>query len=389
MKIAFIGQKGVPAIHGGVERHVHDLSVRLAKRGFDVTAYSRTWYTKTNDNLFEGVNVVHVPTLHTKHLDAIVHTFFATLHAMKSGFDVIHYHGVGPSLLSFLPRIFSPKTLVITTFHSIDRKHEKWGFFARFFLKLGEWTACKFSHKTIVVSRTLAQYVRDVYDIESLYIPNVVSSTQNVADVEILKQWNLKAKEYVLVVSRLIPHKGVHYIIDAWKNLLDSHKEILGNKKLVIVGDGYYTDEYVARLKEQAKDISSIVFTGFQSGSEISALYSHAFLMCHPSDNEGLPIVVLEAMSYKLPVLVSDIPEHIDLISNSHFLFSHGDVSSLQEKLLSLMQVDDAILLYEGKNNRALIEREFVWEKVMDKIVDVYTKPLTGEKIKSVLLESN
>lgn len=389
MRIAMIGQKGIPALHGGIERHVHELSIRLAERGFDVRAYGRKWYTQKEDGLFEGIQLIHVPTLHTKHLDTILYTFFATIHAIKSKVDVIHYHGVGPSLLSFLPRIFSPKILVVSTFHSIDRKHQKWGVVARFFLKLGEWTACKFPHKTISVSRTIAQYVRDVYDVDSHYIPNAVPIYKKRQNTELLKKWNLESNEYVLVVSRLIPHKGIHYIVDAWKEALQSHSELLKNKKLVIVGDGYYTDEYVNFVKKRAEGFPSILFTGFQSGDELHTLYSHAGLMIHPSDNEGLPIAVLEGMSYELPVLVSDIPEHQDLIQNPNFLFTRGLVSSLKQKLTQVLQTEKEILQKEGVRNRKVIEREFEWGQVMDKIIDVYKVPLLERKIKSLPLETH
>jgi glycosyltransferase involved in cell wall biosynthesis len=230
MKIAMIGQKGVPALHGGIERHVHELSLCLVERGFDVLAYCRKWYTQRENGLFEGVELVHVPTLHSKHLDTIVSTFFATLDAMRRRVDVIHYHGVGPSLLSWIPRVFAPRILIVSTFHSIDRKHQKWGLFARLMLRLGEWACSNFSHKTIAVSRTIFQYMRDVYDRESAYIPNAVPLYEPLKNENVLEQWNLKEKEYVLVVSRLIPHKGIHYIVEAWKKIMETKPEILGNK---------------------------------------------------------------------------------------------------------------------------------------------------------------
>lgn len=380
MKIAMIGQKGIPALHGGIERHVHELSLRLVEKGFDVLAYARKWYTKSNDGYFEGIQMIHVPTLHTKHLDTIVSTFFATVHALKQKVNVIHYHGVGPALLAWIPRVFSPKTLVVVTFHSIDRKHQKWGFFARLWLRLGEWAACKFPHKTIAVSRTISQYVRDVYDTESIYIPNAVPAYQKLEETELLKQWNVLPQEYVLVVSRLIPHKGIHYIVDAWKKLLATNPEKIGQKKLVIVGDGYYTDEYVAFVKSRAQGTASIIFTGFQSGKDLHTLYSHAQLMIHPSDNEGLPIAVLEGMSYRLPILVSNIIEHLDIIDNKEFLFERGDVDSLVQKLSFVLSQDTANLEAEGTRNYQRIQKEFEWGNVIGSIIDVYQQPVVDTK---------
>lgn len=388
MKIAMIGQKGLPALHGGIERHVHDLSLRLVKKGFEVLGYSRKWYTNREDGDFEGVQLVHVPTLHTKHLDAIVGTLFATFDAMRRKADVIHYHGVGPSLLSWIPRVFSPKTLVISTFHCIDRKHQKWGRFARLSLRLGEWAACKFPHKTIAVSRPITEYIREVYNAEGIYIPNAVNIPELQTDTQALQKWNLFPKEYIMVVSRLIPHKGIHYIIEAWKNLLAKNPEKIGNKKLVIVGDGYYTDDYVAFVKDLAKDTPSIVFTGFQSGKDLQTIFAEAKFMVHPSDNEGLPIAVLEGMSYRLPVLVSNIIEHKDLIVNPDYLFAQGNVESLSEKLSFLLSQEQKFLDQEADRNTRIIEQEFEWSKVMGKIIDVYEKPLTPGKISTVPVEN-
>src|SRR5512135_1685347 len=159
MRIAIIGSKGIPARAGGIERHVEELATRLAKRSFDVTVYTRPWYTGTQKLSHQGVRLVPLASLKTKHFDAITHTFVSTLHAMKENVDVYHFHGVGPALLAWLPRVFRPKAKVIVTFHCLDRRVRKWGRFARFMLKFGEWAATHYAHKTIVVSKTLAHYV--------------------------------------------------------------------------------------------------------------------------------------------------------------------------------------------------------------------------------------
>jgi len=373
MRIAMIGQKGMPARDGGVERHVHDLAIRLNKHSFEVTVYSRKWYTQAEDSELEGVNIVHVPTLHTKHLDTILHTFVATLHAMYHRHDIIHYHGVGPSLLSWIPRIFSPQIRVVTTFHSMDRKHEKWGWFAKLMLRMGEYTACKFAHTVIAVSPTIEQYVRDVYDRKAVYIPNAVNITPISTEQTLLAPWNLEKNQYVVMISRLIPHKGAHYLIDAWKELQAQKPKLVLGKKLVIVGDGYYTDNYVKMLKEKAQGNDSIVFTGYQNGKTLHALYSHALLQVHPSDNEGLPMCVLEGMSFKRPVLLSNIPEHRDLNGDPESLFQYGSVNDLKEKLIDFLSLPTTELTKKGEVNRATIEKYYTWNKVVNGVVDVYT----------------
>ncbi len=372
MRIAMIGQKGMPARDGGVERHVHDLAVRLHKSNFDVTVYNRKWYAQPNVSNIEGVQIVQLPTLHTKHLDTIIHTLFATVHAMYHGHDILHYHGIGPSLLSWIPRVFTPRIKVVTTFHSMDRKHEKWGVFAKFMLRLGEYTACKFSHTLIAVSPTIEQYARDVYDKKSSFIPNAVHVQAPLEKKEVLSKWNLQKENYIVMISRLIPHKGAHYLIDAWKQLQTQEFTLIGDKKLVIVGDGYYTDEYVKNLKEKAKGNDSIVFTGFQNGDTLRTLHSQALFQVHPSDNEGLPICVLEGMSFARPILLSNIPEHRDINGDEEALFQYGSVDDLKEKLTFFLSLTDAERKKKGLLNKKIIEKYYTWDTVAEKIENLY-----------------
>ncbi len=175
MKIAMIGQKGIPTRFGGIERHVEELAIRLGTLGHEVRVYTRAWYAAPKKRFSRGVSTVVTPTVNTKHLDAIVHTFTATIHAIGAGVDVIHYHGVGPSLLSFIPRIFAPRIRVVSTFHCIDRKHQKWNVFARLALGLGERAACVFPHATIAVSKTLQAYCDNSFNTDTIYVPNGIS----------------------------------------------------------------------------------------------------------------------------------------------------------------------------------------------------------------------
>jgi len=385
-----IGQKGIPAIYGGVERHVHEIAVRLVRCGLknkecgedcEVIVYTRKWYSSDIKEL-EGVKIKQIWSLHTKHLDTITHSLFSTLDAIKNRADVIHYHGVGPSLISWLPKILSPKTKVITTFHSIDRKHEKWGGFAKFFLKLGEWTACKFADQTIAVSKTIAQYCRDVYDTNALYIPNGYSNFNSWGQDNLLNEWNIKPQQYILMLSRLIPHKGAHYLIEAFNNLQKNKPELMNEIKLVIVGDGYYTEKYVEKLKEQSKNNANIVFTGFQTGKSLGQLIGNAKFMVHPSDNEGTPLTVLEGMGYKLPVLLSDIPEHLELVNDPEFLFNHGSVNSLEKKILNILEMSEEKLKGVGDANQTFVDKEYNWDTITDSLITLYKE----KKTKSLLI---
>lgn len=377
MHIAMIGQKGMPAIHGGVERHVHDLSVRLVQAGHTVDVYGRAWYTgTTDDTTTHGVQVRIVPSIHTKHLDTITYAIMATIRAMRSDATILHYHGVGPALVSWIPRVCTPHKKVVTTFHSIDRKHAKWGWFARWVLKVGEWAACRWAHQTIAVSRTIYQYARDVYDAKTVYIPNGVELLHRTDRTDTLQTFGLTPDGYIIALSRLIPHKGIHLLVDAYARIAATRPDTLQGKKLVIVGDGYYTDTYVQALKAQAATTPDIIFTGFQSGQALQELMSHAHLYVHPSMNEGLPITVLEAMSYGLPTLLSDIPEHLELVSDPRCHFVSENVSDLAQSLVRLL-TDETIRTHSSTGNKQTIAETYSWDHVARSIAELYTEVIS------------
>ncbi len=389
MRIAMIGQKGLPAIYGGVEQHVHELAAGLVSHGHSVTAYARTWYTGGNTAHVNGVTIQHVPTLHTKHLDTIVHTLFATIHAINKKFDVIHYHGVGPALLAWIPRLFAPKTKVIVTFHSIDRYHQKWGLIAKLMLRCGEWAACRFPHQTIAVSQGLKQYTLNEYNTNTVYIPNGVETKTEIPSTAPLAGFHIEAHKYLVMVSRLVPHKGAHLLIEAFNRLKRDHadSEEIRQLKLVIVGGSVYTDEYVAALHQLAASANDVIFTGFQSGDTLAALYAHAKLLVHPSLNEGLPMTVLGAMSYGKPVLLSNIPEHIELVTDSRVIFEENNVAALESKLYQWLMLDPEEQKRMGERNRDMVEKRYEWKQIVPQIAAIYEQPLPTliEPVKSTV----
>lgn len=375
MRIAMIGQKGIPAIYGGVERHVHDLSVRLVERGHRVTVYARKWYTAEHGmGQVEGVTRVHTPTIKTKHLDTIVHVFTSTIHAIFSSYDVIHYHGVGPALLAWIPRVFRPRVRVIVTLHSLDRFHQKWNGFAKCMLKLGEKAANTFAHDTITVSKSLQKYVNAEYKARTTYIPNGVEIPSAVTSVSHITPFGLTADNYIVMISRLVPHKGAHVLIEAFKKLKERNADntSVQSLKLAIVGGAAYTDEYVRSLHVSAASMNDVVFTDFQSGSSLNELYSHARVLVHPSINEGLPITVLQAMSYGIPVLLSAIPEHEEILSDASMFFKENDVESLVSRLESFMKLSKQDRVHIGKQNKAIIHEKYEWEHIVSQIERVY-----------------
>jgi len=366
MKIAFIGQKGIPAISGGVERYVEDLTTRLVKDGHEVVVYTRAHYCPKKLKEYNGVKLVSLPTIKTKHLDAIVHSILACLHATFSGFDVIHFQAIGPALVAWLPKLLRPRTKIVSTLQSKDYEHQKWGSFAKFMLKLGERSMCTFSDEVIVVTKLMEKYVKDVYKINAHYIPNGANLYEPVS-CDQLGQWGLVKNSYIVAVSRLIPHKGLHYLIKAYQALGQV------DKKLVIVGDGMFTDNYVAELKAMAKDNENIIFTGNQSGEVLAQLYANAYLFVQPSESEGLSLALLEAMARRVPVLVSNIEENLEAVGQAGFVFANKDVADLTEKLRFLL-IEDDLVKTRGEAGRLRIESKFNWEKIAREMIEVYEK---------------
>lgn len=389
MRIAMIGQKGIPAIHGGVERHVHDLSVRLVEKGHEVTVYARKWYTGSRGiNYVEGIKRIHTPTIKTKHLDTITHVFISTIHALFQGYEVIHYHGVGPALLAWIPRIFAPRTRVIITLHSLDRFHKKWNWFARYVLHLGERAACIFAHETIVISQSLKHYTKKNYKRMASYIPNGVEIPGIVTSEAHINAFGLTRGNYVVMISRLVPHKGAHLLVEAFKKFKDRNQDnhAIQSLKLAIVGGSVYTDDYVKELLISAGTLNDIIFTDFQSGEALNELYAHARVMIHPSLNEGLPITVLQAMSHGIPVLLSSIPEHKEIISNTEVFFKENDVESLVTRLEKFMEWTLEKQKQIGRENKAIIHERYSWQNIVSLVEDVYKKNiLTHESYHSQL----
>lgn len=375
MRIVMLGQKGVPALYGGIERHVEELSHELVKQGHEVFAYARKWFSPENISEHRGIRIIHTPTIRTKHLDAIAHTFVSTLHAIfviKP--DIIHYHGVGPSLLSFLPRLLSPKTKVVATFHCIDRYHQKWGMFARLMLLLGERAACAFPHETIAVSKTIQNYCLNEYHANPAYNPNGVPVEKSAGTAN-LAEWNLEPEKYLLMVSRLVRHKGAHYLIEAWQKARAEAPELINDLKLVIVGGSSFTDDYVELLKEMAAGDNSVIFTGWQKGDKLNSLYANCRMLVHPSENEGLPITVIQAMSFGRPVLVSDIPEHQEVVKDGRFWFANASVSSLKNNIIELLKQNE-LLKENGVKNLNLVLKDYQWEDIAKRTAELYaSKP--------------
>jgi len=369
MRIAFIGQKGLPAKDGGVEKHVEEIAKRMAGLGHEVFVYVRNNYTPKELTSFENVQLIHLPSISTKHLDAISHSLLASVHYLFQKYDVVHYHGIGPAYFCWLPKFFKRKTAVIATFHYQDYHHQKWGAFAKWCLRLGETVACTATDQTIAVSQALALVVEKKYGRQAVVIPNG-SDISYSEHFDAISQWGLKDKKYILAVGRLIKSEGVHFLIDAFKQLENTAK-ISNNFKLVIVGQGLYGDDYEAYLRTLSAGRSNIIFTGSQKGEILEQLFSHAYLFVEPSQSSRTSIALLEAMSCSATSLVSDTTSNKEIIGEDGFTFTLNSVIDLRDKLAFLLSRADEVRRV-GQRARKKMEEKYSWDSIVKKTMEVY-----------------
>jgi glycosyltransferase involved in cell wall biosynthesis len=356
-----IGLKGVPALHGGIERHVEELGRGLARLGHDVTVYCRKNYTPP-DATVEGLTLRRLLSVNTKHLDAWTHTLLASLDAAPRRFDVYHYHALGPATLAFIPRALG-KT-VVATVHGLDWQREKWGAVASAYLRLGEWAAARLATRTVVVSRELQRYFARRYRRRTTYIPNAVSAPGPV-DLAALEPYGLQAGRYLLTVGRLVPEKGIHL-------LLEAYRDVATDLPLVVVGDDPH-GRYLERLKEEADD--RVRFVGYVYGPPLAAFFAGSYLYVQPSTLEGLSIALLEAMSYGAGVLASDIPPNVEALADAGFYFPSGDVAALRERLRDLIASPNEIKAKGDEAARRVAEL-YSWEEVARRTAAVYEAAL-------------
>jgi glycosyltransferase involved in cell wall biosynthesis len=359
MKIVVVGTRGIPNIMGGVETHCEHLYPRIVAMGHDVTVIRRKPYvtSENRDSFYKGVKLLDVFAPHQKSAEAIVHTFLAIIKARLLNPDVLHIHAIGPSLMAPFARLLGMK--VVMTNHGPDYDRDKWGRAAKFVLKAGESFGSRFSNRVIVISKTIADIVASKYgrkDTNLIY--NGVELPVKSEKTDYLQSLSLSPRKYILAVGRFVKEKGFHDLIDAYSRI--EH----GDMKLVIAGDADHKDEYSLMLKRKAESTPGVVLTGFIRGERLNQILTNAALFVLPSYHEGLPIALLEALSYDLDVLVSDIPANrISCVADADF-FKHGDVKDL------------AIRLEEKLKNVVLNRRydlsQYNWDYIAKQVVDVY-----------------
>lgn len=366
MKIVVLGTRGFPHVQGGVERHCEELYPRLVKLGCDVTVITRTPYIPKEKRIsqWRGVKFVHLWCPKRKSLEAIIHSFLGVLKARTLSPHVLHIHSVGPNLLTPLAKLLGLR--VIMTHHGPDYEREKWGKLAKTVLRLGEKSGVTFADSIISISDGIRKQVKDKYGKEAALVPNGVSAPALIPPGKILEQFSLKPERYVFTACRFVPEKGLHDLIEAYKNIKEPPF------KLVIAGDADHETDYSRNLKKEASKAKGVVLTGFIAGAKLGELFSNAGLFVLPSYYEGLPIALLEALSYGLPVLVSDIPQHREIPLCINRYFEKSNINHLTKKLMECFE--KSIEEKEKKNYLSLLEEHYNWDKIALKTLNIYEK---------------
>lgn len=400
MRVAMIGHKRIPSREGGVEIVVEELGSRMAQAGIEVVAYNRSGHhvagrenedlQSTKQKYYKGIRLITVPTSQKKSLNAVIYSFFAAIRAAFGRYDVIHFHAEGPAFMQFIPKLFGKK--VVTTIHGLDWQRAKWGGFGSAFLKAGEKMAARKSDAIIVLSQNMQQYFKDTYNRDTICLPNGVDKPETHKPEIITQKYGLEGEDYILFLARLVPEKGLDYLLDAYDNLV-SRDDRTKNWRLVIAGGSSHTDEYMEaitekvaalnrkyqyrneyRMKNNTMDLQNpsykkqIIMTGFVQGQELEELYSNASLYVLPSDIEGMPLSLLEALSYGNVCLVSDIPENMEVIDDHAYHFKKSDVEDLTNQLSKIFNSDKP----ERREIQEFILNKYNWDDITKETLEVY-----------------
>ena len=375
MKIVVTGTRGIPNIMGGVETHCEELFPRIAKRGFDVTVIRRTDYVKDDLKEWKGVKLVNIDSPKKKSFEAIIHTFRAINEAKRLKADILHIHAIGPALLVPYAKILGMK--VVFTHHGPDYDRDKWGFAAKTMLKLGERMGCMFADEVIVISDVIRNLIKRKYNRTSHVhlIYNGVSQPEICDYPEYFNELGIEKGKYILGMCRFVPEKNLHHLVEAFTKIKSRNKA--ENIKLVLAGDTDFEDDYSRNLKEMARK-NGVVLTGFIKGKKLHSLLTNCLCYCLPSSHEGLPIALLEAMSYGVKVIVSDIPANKEVGLPESDYFPVGNVDALTEKLKTVVNQPLQHIDYDMK--------KYDWEKIADQVRDVYWRNRGGSRTISASL---
>ena len=372
LNIAMFGQKRIPSREGGVEIVVEELCTRMVAQGHNVTCYNRgghhvsgSEYDSKRLKEYKGIRLKTVPTIEKKGLAAVSSSFFAALCCAFGKYDIVHIHAEGPAFFAWLPKLLGKK--VIVTIHGLDWQREKWksGFGSKF-IHQGEKNAVRYADEIIVLSKGVQDYFEKTYGRKTLFIPNGVNRPK-IQDAELItEKYGLEKDSYILFLGRLVPEKGVRCLIKAYKHI-DT------DKKLVIAGGSSDTNEFEKEIKELAREDKRILFTGFVQGQELDELYSNAYVYVLPSDLEGMPLSLLEAMSYGNCCIVSDIDECVDVVADNGIIFKKGDSDELKQKL-QLVCRNFSVVKKFREGSSLYINEKYDWNEILNRTLLIYKK---------------
>lgn len=371
LDIAMLGHKRIPSREGGVEVVVGELSTRLVQMGNKVTCYNRSGShlddgrhlgEKAIRREYQGVQLKDVPTIDHRGLAAMTSSISGAVEAAFSDHDIVHFHAEGPSLMCWLPKMLGKRTIV--TIHGLDHQRAKWGRAASAYILQGEKNAVRYADEIIVLSEGVGRYFKDTYGRDTRLIPNGVDRPKIRQAELITERFGLEKDGYILFLGRIVPEKGLRYLLQAFI-------QVRTDKKLVIAGGSSDTDLFVKELKEMGRKDERIVFTGFVQGKMLEELYSNAYVYCLPSDLEGMPLSLLEGMSYGNCCLTSDIDECAEVVEDKAVLFKKGSVEDLWEKLQGLC--DDAGVVEKYKAGAAdHICGKYSWDDMVGRTLELY-----------------
>lgn len=369
LRIAMLGHKRIPSREGGVEIVVGELSTRMAEKGYEVTCYNRkghhiggSSFDEERLNEYKGVRIKSVWTVEKRGLAAMTASFAAAVRAAFGRYDVVHFHAEGPCAMLWLPKLFGKRC--VATIHGLDHQRAKWGRFASWYIRFGEKCAARLADEIIVLSENVQNYFTEVYNRKTVFVPNGVTRPEIKPADEIEKLYSLKKDDYLLFLGRLVPEKGVAYLVEAFKN-------IKTDKKLVIAGGASDSSDYETQLKELANGDERIIFTGFIQGQVLEELYSNAYIYILPSDLEGMPLSLLEAMSYGNCCLTSDIPECAKVTEQYGVTFRKGDVEDLKQKLSALCDDSSVVMRLKGQSADYICNK-YNWDDVTAQTLRLY-----------------
>lgn len=371
MKIAMLGHKRIPSREGGIEVVVENLGMRMAAGGHKVVCYNRKGHHISGKQFdegrysqYKGMEIKEVFTVNRKGMAAVTSSVAATICAAFSDCNVVHFHAEGSCL--FLPLAKLAGKRCIVTVHGLDHQRAKWGRFARTYIKLGEWILAKYADHIIVLSHNIQNYFKKTYGRETWYIPNGVERFSSCEADRICRRWGLEKDNYILFLGRIVPEKGIHYLIDAFKR-------VNTDKKLVIAGGASDSGDFINMLKKKAEKDNRIQFTDFVSGRELAELYSNAYVYVLPSDLEGMPLSLLEALSYGNCCLVSDIPECSEVVEEQALIFEAGNIQDLRGKLQ--LCCDNPMLVTQYRQQAAdFVCSKYNWDDIVQKTLHLYRR---------------